>query len=240
MTTLAIATGSPSAPRPIAPIAHTIALVLLFLVLAAGGAIFQQRAAGHATTLPAPSRPTTLYLSLIAMEWGLVLYVVRGGLRRTGTSLRDVVGGRWSRPRDVVRDVVVALAAWGVWTLLSWIASRAAGPEHAASVQSLLPRHPIDLALWVALSLSAGFAEELVFRGYLFTQFRALTRSTGLALIMQSVLFGVSHGYQGVRACATISVYGLLFGALALMNRSLRPGMIAHAWTDIAAGLFRI
>ena len=240
MTTLAIAPESPPAPRLIAPIAHTIALVLLFLVMAAGGAIFQQRAAAHATTLPAPSRPTTLYLSLIAMEWGLVVYVVRGGLRRTGTSLRDVVGGRWSRPRDVVRDVVVALAAWGVWTLFSWIASHAAGPEHAASMRSLLPRHPIDLALWVALSLSAGFAEELVFRGYLFTQFRALTRSTALALIMQSVLFGVSHGYQGVRACVTISVYGLFFGALALMKRSLRPGMIAHAWTDIAAGLFRI
>ena len=240
MTTLALAPESRPAPRLIAPIAHTIALVLLFLVMAAGGAIFQQRAAAHATTLPAPSRPTTLYLSLIAMEWGLVLYVVRGGMRRTGTSLRDVVGGRWGRPRDVVRDVVVALAAWGVWTLFSWIASRAAGPEHAASVRSLLPRHPIDLALWVALSLSAGFAEELVFRGYLLTQFRALTGSTGLSVVLQAVLFGVSHGYQGVRACATISVYGLLFGALALMNRSLRPGMIAHAWTDIAAGLFRI
>src|SRR6185436_10607440 len=131
-------------------IRHTIVLVLLLLAVAAGGAIVQQRAT-HATTLPAPARPTTLYLSLIAMEWGLVLYVVRGGLRRTGTSLRDVVGGRWSRPRDVARDVVVALAAWGVWTLLSWSASRALGPDHAASVRSLLPRHPIDIALWVAL-----------------------------------------------------------------------------------------
>ncbi len=88
--------------------------------------------------------------------------------------------------------------------------------------------------------MSAGFAAELVFRGYLFTQFRALTRSTGLALVLQAVLFGVSHGYQGVRACATISLHGLFFGALALETRSLRPGMIAHAWTDVAAGLFRI
>ena len=240
MSTFAIATESPPGLRRIAPIAHTIALVVLFLVMAAGGAMFQQRAVARGATLPAPSRPTMLYLSLIAVEWGLVLYVVRGGLRHTGTSVRDVVGGRWSRPRDVVRDVVVALAAWGVWTLISWIANRAAGPDHAASVRSLLPRHPIDVALWVALSLSAGFAEELVFRGYLFTQFKALTRSTGLALVMQALVFGVSHGYQGLRSCATISVYGLLFGALALVNRSLRPGMIAHAWTDIAAGLFRI
>jgi hypothetical protein len=103
MTALAIAPESPPAPRLIAPIGHTIALVLFFLVMAAGGAMFQQRAASHATTLPAPGRPTTLYLALIAMEWGLVLYVVRGGLRRTGTTLRDLVGGRWSRPRDAVR-----------------------------------------------------------------------------------------------------------------------------------------
>jgi membrane protease YdiL (CAAX protease family) len=240
VTTLAIAPESRPTPRLIAPITHTIALVLGFLVMAAGGALFQQRAAAHGSTLPAPSRPTMLYLSLIAMEWGLVLYVVRVGLRRTGTSLREVVGGRWSRPRDVVRDVVVALATWGVWTLFSWLADRAAGPDHAASVRSLLPRHPIDLALWVALSLSAGFAEELVFRGYLSQQFGALTRSTGLALVLQALLFGISHGYQGVRSCATITVYGLLFGALALRTRSLRPGMIAHAWTDIAAGLFRI
>ena len=240
MTTLAVAPETRPAPRLIAPVAHTVALVLMFLVVAASGALFQLRAAAHSTTVPAPSRPTLVYLSLIAMEWGLVLYVVRVGLRRTATSLRDVIGGRWSRPLDVVRDVVIALGAWSIWTLFSWLASRAAGPEHAASVQSLLPRHPIDVALWVALSISAGFAEELVFRGYLFTQFRALTRSTGLALVLQAVLFGVSHGYQGVRSCVTITVYGLFFGALALRTRSLRPGMIAHAWTDVAAGLFRI
>ena len=228
------------APRLVAPPAHTAALVLLFLVMAAGGALLQQRAAAHATTLPAPSRPTLLYLSLIAMEWGLVLYVVRAGLRRTGASLRELIGGRWSRPVDAARDFAVALGVWALWTLFSWLASRVSGHDHAASVRSLLPRHPLDLALWVVLSMSAGFAEELVFRGYLLTQFRAMTRSTGLALILQAVLFGVSHGYQGVRACVTISLYGLLFGALALRRRSLRPGMIAHAWTDIASGIFGI
>src|SRR5262249_20098156 len=213
-TTLAVAPDSRPAPRLIAPIAHTIALVLLFVVVAAGGALLQQRAAAHAATLPAPSRPTMLYLSLIAMEWGLVLYVVKAGLSRTGTSLREVVGGHWRRPRDVVRDVVVAAAAWGVWTLFSWIVSRMTGPEHVASVRSLLPRHPLDIALWVALSMSAGFSEELVFRGYLFTQFRALTRSTGVALVLHALCFGVSHGYQGIGACGTSRVDDLEFRAL--------------------------
>ena len=240
MTTLDDAPQTPTRPRLIGPPAHTLALVLLFIALAVSGALFQQRAAAHSAALPAPSRPAALYLSLIAMEWGLVLFVSRGGLRRTGTSLRALIGGHWHGPADVLRDAAVALSAWAVWTLFSWATSRWPGIDHAASVQTLLPRDPLDVALWVALSLSAGFAEELVFRGYLLTQFRAMTGSTGLALVSQAVLFGVSHGYQGVRACVTISVYGLLLGALALGTRSLRPGMMAHAWTDIASGLFRI
>ncbi|HEY6196001.1 MAG TPA: CPBP family intramembrane glutamic endopeptidase [Candidatus Eisenbacteria bacterium] len=239
MTTLAAAPESRPAPRLVAPIAHTIALVLLFLAMAVGGGLLQHQAA-HSAMLPAPSRPTAVYLYLIAMEWGLVLYVARGGLRRTGTALRDLVGGHWGRPADVARDAALALAAWAVWTLVSWGIDRLAGPDHAASVRSLLPRHPLDVALWVALSMSAGFAEELVFRGYLLVQFRALTHSTALALVMQAALFGVSHGYQGARACATIALFGLLYGALALRSRSLRPGMLAHAWTDIASGIFRI
>ncbi len=35
----------------------------------------------------------------------------------------------------------------------------------------------------------------------------------------------------------TITVYGALFGLLAWWRRSLRPGMIAHAWTDIFSGV---
>ena len=34
--------------------------------------------------------------------------------------------------------------------------------------------------------------------------------------------------------------FGLLFGVVALWRRSLRPGMIAHAATDIMSGLFRL
>jgi hypothetical protein len=37
--------------------------------------------------------------------------------------------------------------------------------------------------------------------------------------------------------CLRITGFGLLFGCLAEWRKSLRPGMIAHAWTDIFAGL---
>jgi len=113
------------------------------------------------------------------------------------------------------------------------------GNGHAASIGGFMPRRPTEIALWILLSLSAGFVEELVFRGYFQRQFEAWTGSRSLALLLQSLLFGVSHGYQGLMACARIAVYGMIFGVVALWRKSLRPGMMAHAMTDIIVGLPR-
>ena len=35
----------------------------------------------------------------------------------------------------------------------------------------------------------------------------------------------------------TITMYGALFGILAVMRKSLRPGMIQHAMQDASAGI---
>jgi membrane protease YdiL (CAAX protease family) len=240
MSTLALDREPASLPRPVAPLWHTLLLILLFLAMAVGGASVQQRAASHSRSLPRPGAVAPLYVSMLLMEWGLVLYVAKGGLRRAGVSIRELVGGRWSRPRDVALDVLLALGAWGIWTAFDFAWARWMVPDHAAGVGALLPRSPLEIALWVALSLTAGFVEELIFRGYFQAQFHALTRRSGAALILQAALFGISHGYQGAQACLKIALYGLLMGALARGRGSLRPGMMAHAWTDIASGLFRI
>jgi len=112
------------------------------------------------------------------------------------------------------------------------------GGDTAKSVRALLPRTPVEIALWVLLSLTAGFCEETVFRGYLQKQFQAMTGSPAAGLLLQAVIFGVSHGYQGLRNVIAITVFGGVFGALALWRRSLKPGMILHAWTDLFSGIF--
>jgi uncharacterized protein len=82
---------------------------------------------------------------------------------------------------------------------------------------------------WIPVALSAGFCEELAFRGYLQKQFQAITGSDGWAILIQAVVFGIGHLYEGVGPVARIT----LFGLLAIWQKSLRPGMIAHAWSDI-------
>jgi len=84
--------------------------------------------------------------------------------------------------------------------------------------------------------LSAGFCEEVAFRGYFQKQFETMTRSSTAGVILQGILFGISHGYQGLRAIIMIILFGFLYGILALWRKSLRPGMVLHAWSDIYAG----
>jgi len=203
-------------PLPVASARHTMILVAVLLTLALRGATLGT--AGGGATKPPPLVP--LYLSLIAAEWALVWAVARG-IRRSGTTLRALVGGRWRTTGDVAADVVRALACWAMVKLLvrTW---------------QWLP------VLGEALSVSAGVAEEVLFRGYFQRQFAAWTGSAWAALALQAVLFGASHGYQGLDASLRITLVGAIFGALALWRRSLRPGIIAHAWTDVASGVLRL
>jgi uncharacterized protein len=226
--------------RPVAPAWHTALLVELFMGLTAAGVVFQRRASGGAPDAAVTTSVIPLYLSLIVAEWGLVLYVVRMGLSRTGTTVRELIGGRWGSIGDVVRDVALGVGAWALWKLIGVAWELACGPEHAASIASYLPHGVLESTLWIGLSVSAGFCEELVFRGYFQRQFAAWFGGPWIALLLQGVLFGVSHGYQGVGACARIALYGVGFGLLALWRRSLRPGMLAHALTDVLAGIFRV
>ena len=134
-------------------------------------------------------------------------------------------------------DTILAFGIWVLWKGILFTWARWLGPGHAASISPLVPHGIAEGVLWVLLSITAGISEELVFRGYLQRQLTAFTGRTSLALLLQVTVFGIAHGYQGVQACLVIAIYGALFTLLALWRKSLSPGMIAHAWTDIAGGL---
>jgi CAAX protease family protein len=170
-------------------------------------------------------------------EWGLLRFVVAGGLRRGGTPFRELLGARWASWRDVARDVVVAAGAWAAWLAITAATSRFVGEGSGRGLATFLPRGPAEIVAWVALSVSAGFCEEAVYRGYLQRQFEALSGSPAIAVLGQGLVFGISHAYQGFTNMAVIAVLGVLYGLLARWRRSLKPGMILHAWMDIFGGL---
>lgn len=101
-------------------------------------------------------------------------------------------------------------------------------------MNGILPHGIVESLLWIVVSMTAGFVEEVCYRGYLQKQFAALTGSVFLAIFFQAILFAISHSYQGFKSMIVIFVYGTLFGLLAFWRDSMRPGIVAHILTEIA------
>jgi membrane protease YdiL (CAAX protease family) len=210
--------------------AHLVILCAILLAIAALGFLQSARAAGPGLAGPA------LYLPLLAAEAGLFFYV-RMGVRRRGNRIGALITTRPLTARTLALDLLFGVALLAVWLGAEYGFDRAFEAGIPAGVQPLLVRRAADIPLWILLALSAGFVEELVFRGYLQRQFGALLGHRWAGMIAQAVFFGVTHGYQGALPVLKITLFGLMFGAVALARRSLVPGMAAHAAVDVLGGL---
>lgn len=100
-----------------------------------------------------------------------------------------------------------------------------------------------DIPLWLIFTLSifVGIYEEILFRGFVLTRLRALSRGILWPVVISSVIFGSLHFTQGIMGMCQTTVVGLVLATVAARSRSLWPCMIAHALIDstslVLAGL---
>jgi uncharacterized protein len=223
----------PENRRRVGPVWHTVVFIVVTLALTG----YQAHEQPKIQTLQLRNR-APLYLVMIGFELLMLLYVWLG-VRSTGTKVRDIIGGRWKNFGDFWTDAAIAMGFWCVVFAMLIAMSLMLGKNSAGTeaVKALLPRTYAEMVLWVCLSVTAGFCEEFIFRGYLQRQFLALTGRPELAVAFQALIFGAAHLYQGWRGAVAITVYGALFGALAAWRKSLRPGMMQHAAQDTFSGL---
>jgi len=176
------------------------------------------------------------YTLTIAVEW-FMFFLIWLGIRNRGTRMVDLIGGSWPTVKAILRDLGIAIAFLAVCFVVLGLISHLLKSEPPEAVRRILPRTGAECAVWVVLSLTAGICEEVIFRGYLQRQFAALTKSVALGIVLQGIVFGAAHGYQGWKLMVVIVVFGCFFGLLANWVRSLRPGMMAHFLQDSVNGL---
>jgi hypothetical protein len=228
--------SKPQSLRPaVAPAWHTAGVFLLLAGMVALGLHARTRIPmdqGHNRVLG--------YLITTAIEWIMLAFIALGP-RWGGASLRTLAGGFAPTWRSVLRDLGIAIAYLLVSQIVLGAISAAVGyfihsnPE--AVLKKLLPQTSLEIAVYLALALTAGICEETIFRGYLQYQFTAWTGSTALAITLQGIVFGASHAYQGPAMMIVIAVYGSMFGLLTWWRKSLRPGMMAHFLQDAIGGI---
>lgn len=187
-----------------------------------------------ASPQPPPAIPFYLTATVVLC---IFLAFTWWGLRLRGHTLGSLIGGRWSNWKEVLGDIAWGLLFWAFWYLilaglklgLIWF-----GVSYSHSSGMVFPSGALQVGLVILNAVLSGIVEEVVFRGYLMTQFTAWTRSDALGVVLQGVLFGAAHGfYLGMRQLILISASGILVGMFALWRKNLRPAMVFHTWADI-------
>jgi uncharacterized protein len=227
-------TIAPAGSRPssaVAPWWHTALVVLLV----AGTSLLNSRSA-HLSLMA--SHHYRRYLGGIAAECILFL-LVWWGLRMKRVALRQFLGFRrglqaWGE--DCAAAAIFWIISIAVLACIGIVAQLLHLGAPQKTLAAMAPNNAQEMLLWIALSCSAGIAEEFAFRGYLLRQFAAPTHAWWAGIVGSSLIFGIAHAYEGSAGMLAIGVYGALFCGLAIVRGTLRSGMIAHTWHDIFSG----
>ena len=224
----------PDTPQAIAPAWHTISLFLLLFGWATFGYLRTHNGG------PTPPRLTT-YVTTMVFQWMTTGCVVAGLYERRQTLSAFFARGPLGFWRELGIGVVVliaGLAVGGVMEALLHLTPLRNSTDLQA-VARILPHSNIERAVWILLSLTAGFCEEFLFRGYLQTQLIAFTHNVYAAIIISACIFGAMHLYQGAAPAISIAVLGAWLGIVAHKRQTIRSGIIAHSMQDILGGLLR-
>ncbi len=104
--------------------------------------------------------------------------------------------------------------------------------EQVAHLLPMMPRDRRELRLFDGLSMTAGFCEEIAYRGFLLWYLGAWL-STWSAVVIAALAFGVVHLYEGPSNAARVAAAALVAAALYLLSGSLWIPMALHAVFDM-------
>lgn len=210
-----------------------IALFLLLIVYP----VFSVAFAGDPEDLKLLQNDTLLMLTLVGtimIQWMMFLmlfvasYREQTLLRGLGLTSFRAIHIAWAITFLLVANLILAGLAW---VLAQW------GMPMPGEIQFLIPQDTIGRFVWVLVSATAGFCEEIAFRGYLMTRLRILGKSKSwlMPVVVSSLTFGILHAYQSLPGVIILTVYGAMFALLYIRTRSLWPCIIAHFFQDFTA-----
>lgn len=156
----------------------------------------------------------------------------------------DWLGGK-AGIRLLVRTLPFpAILLWTLGTLGACVAAWAAMLIEARFrkrgsdrfIFGLLPRTGKEHAAFFGASLSAGFTEEYLLRGFCLALLAGVSGSMALAFVLTSISFGLAHWYQGAAGILRATLLGAILAVPVVATGSMIPSMIAHAATDMISG----
>jgi membrane protease YdiL (CAAX protease family) len=178
-----------------------------------------------------------LYRALVAELWvqvaGVALLWLLLGRPWALLGLTTPTGWRLWTSLAVVSALALVLAGLVV-RLARLMRRRRVKMQSPVAVRS--PHTSSELRWWAAVSLSAGFCEELIFRGFLIWLLQPMLgwwAAAGLSLLV----FATAHAYQGLGGVTAVAAVGALLTLTVFAFKSLWPAIAIHGLLDLQQGL---
>lgn len=168
------------------------------------------------------------------VAFGLALWMASGrSLASLGLNVPD--GWRlWAALALIL--LLVAYQVWASRSLQRSAETRADVRQQLSSLSAVLPHTRTELQWFTGLSLTAGFCEELLYRGFFIWVFAPWTGWWGAAALSLPC-FALAHFYQGWQGVLRTGAVGALFTLLVAVFESLWPAIVLHALIDFGSGL---
>jgi len=199
-------------------------LVVMCVLLPLGALRQHQRLAAG---IQHPTR-TRIYASAIGTHLVFVLMV--------WAVVRDAELDLFPPYRPTVLHVAIGLLALAVGLLPALERFRLNDPIAQERVRLIAPRTSTEFGVFYLLSATAGIAEELTYRGLLFTLLGALVRSWVIAALIAAGVFGIVHLFQGWKAAGIAALMGVREQIVVGLTGTLFVAIVVHALHDAIAG----
>lgn len=110
-----------------------------------------------------------------------------------------------------------------------------AAEKQLEKIRFLLPTTTAQRWLFVLVCVTAGVAEEWIYRGFLLHYLvGVLPGANGWwIVVIAAAMFGIAHAYQGKTGTVLTGVLGFIFSVLYIRMGSLLLPMILHALVDL-------
>jgi CAAX protease family protein len=106
-------------------------------------------------------------------------------------------------------------------------------PVDYTAFDSLKGNTPKFFKYLLYMWLSAAVGEELLFRAFVFAQFRKIIGDQKtVILLLSAVVFSLPHLYQGYAGLMVTFLFGLAFGAIYLKFKNIWINIIVHGLVD--------
>lgn len=170
---------------------------------------------------------TTLYSAVFITHWLLVFLVIRR-LKRQDLSLKEfIVPRKKTRIFPAILVFVSLNAPFTAYMVLALTFGR---------IQPWRNLNAFQLVYFIAAQpLTAGFVEELIWRGYFVEKLLRMGNSEWRSIIFSSISFAFIHGFWLVDKLAVTFLFGIIAGAYYVRERNLVVLIVTHVTLDIIA-----